>query len=150
MNPFRSAKKSNVSHVESVPVIQEPLEVLCQGDSEMYEALGNFLYIEPERQLPQIGTTEQQVQRASDAMARGDSLVARVDFETAARIEMYKGNMEKVKTFLEKAQELRDARGEGSRLILISNLERAMEIAAQYYHQVSRPKAEKKSLLVMG
>jgi hypothetical protein len=115
----------------------------------MYEALSNFLFIEPGR-LPQIGTTEQQVQKASDAMARGDSLVARVDFEIAARIEMYKGNMEKVKTFLRKAQEVSDARGEGSRVILISNLERAMEIAAQYYHQVSPMKAEEKSLLVMA
>ena len=148
MNFLHRKKKTNDRNAEQVPVAGDRLNELCQGDSRLHKALSNFLLLEPQRQLPFLGTAEDFAKKASSALARNNPIEARTDFETAARIEIYNGNIEKVKTFLEKAQGLPDKYGEESRLTLLANLERAIEIAAQYFHNKPVPVEVEKTILV--
>jgi hypothetical protein len=48
---------------------------------------------------------------------------------------MYSGDREKVAVLLERAQHITGAGGEEHRRILLSNLDRATEIAREYYSQ---------------
>ncbi len=109
---------------------------LCHGDREMYDTMNHFLLLRPEEQILQIGALEQLVQKASQAMERGDPIVARVNLEIAARIEIYKGHKEIVRNLLEKAQNLRNMDEVQRReRTLLSNLDKAMTIAEEYYRK---------------
>lgn len=153
MNFFtKKARHITTSHdTETKPVVQDPLLGLCQGDSELYDTMSNFLLLRPEEQIPIMGTTERLIQKANEAIAENDSIVARTNLEIAARIEIYKGNVEKVRTLLEKASSLSEGSALQRERTLLSNLQRAMQIAEQYYHQngqLSIQKQEEEPLLV--
>ena len=138
MNLIRRGREA-AAKTEPTPVAQDSLSVLCQGDEELHYAMSYFLYLKPEEQIARIGAPELQVQTAMEAMERGDRTMAVVDYETAARIELYRGNKENVRMYLEKAQGLQDGDGRERLATLLSNLEKVMTIAKRYYRQDDTP-----------
>ncbi|MGH2639557.1 MAG: hypothetical protein ACRDF4_09810 [Rhabdochlamydiaceae bacterium] len=50
----------------------------------------NFLLLYPESQISELGETTSLIQLGNAAAASGNKLVARVDYETAAGIEMFR------------------------------------------------------------
>ena len=98
-----------------------------------------FLYLKPEEQIALIGATDLQTRKAAEAIERGDRTMAVVDYETAARIELYRGNKENVRIYLERAQGLQDGDGQERLVVLLSNLEKVMTIAKRYYRQDDTP-----------
>ncbi len=144
----RRRKAALAQKAESERTVQDPLLILSHGDREMYDAMSRFLLLKPEEQIPQLGSTEQLLQKSNEAIGKGDLTVARVDLETATRIEMYNGNAEKVKTLLNKALDLHENLAHEKELrILLSNLDQAMRIAKEYYKGKS-PKLEQNPALV--
>ena len=137
MNLFRRGKAA--AKTEPTPVGQDSLSILCQGDEELHYAMSYFLYLKPEEQIALIEATELQVQKATEAIERGDRTTAVVDYETAARIELYRGNRENVRMYLEKARDLQDGDGRERLSTLLSNLENVMAIAKRYYHHGDAP-----------
>ena len=92
----------------------EPVQLLVQSNSSrlkdivannrgLYFAMQNFLIISPERQIPQLGGVSLLVARGDAAKAVGKNLEARVDYETAARIEIFKQNKENARNCLKLA-----------------------------------------------
>ena len=139
----RREKKTSEAQAEAVP--QDALSVLCQGDEKLHDAMSYFLYLRPEEQIVRLGTTERLTQKATEEVGRGDLLSARVDYADAAWVELYRGNKENVKLFLEKALSLGNgdglARPSAPRLnTLLFNLEKVMSIAQRYYSQNNIPR----------
>jgi hypothetical protein len=137
-------EKKATPRVQTAAVPQDTLSVLCQGDEQLHSAMSYFLYLRPEEQFARLGTTEQLVQRATEAMGSGDLVRARVDYADAAWIELYKGNKANVKLFLEGALGLHDVDGPGMlstlRLnTLLLKLEKVISIAQRYYNQNNIP-----------
>ena len=142
---WRRGKKRASPKVQAAAVVQDSLSALCEGDEKLHDAMSYFLYLRPEEQIARLGTTEQLSQKATEEIGRGDLLRARVDYTDAAWVELYRGNKENVKLYLEKALGLEDgnglARPSAPRLnTLLLNLEKVMSIAQRYYGQNNIPK----------
>ena len=115
----------------------DPLLTLSHGDQELSDAMSFLLFVRPREQASQLGTTEELLQRAKEEAGKGELTKARIDLETAARIEMYKGDTEKVRMLLNKALEIHDQAAQKREQAVLSNLDKAMMIAMEYYHQSS-------------
>ena len=137
MKLFRRGKAA--AKTEPTTAAQDSLSILCQGDEELHYAMSYLVYLKPEEQIALIGATELQVQNAAEAIERGDRTTAVVDYETAARIELYRGNKENARMYLEKAQGLQDGNGRKRLSTLLSNLEKVMTVAKRYYRQDDPP-----------
>ena len=131
---------------EETPAIEDRLTTLCRGDERMHKALSNFLLLRPEEQISQLGPTEALILRA-DSTEKSNPIIARANLETAARIELYKGDREKVKLLLERVQRL-GTDGEAERETIISDLDYAMSIAREYYHQEQPSKIEESPISI--
>lgn len=64
----------------------------------------NFLIISPQKQIPQPGRVSLLIAKGDAAKSIGKNLEARVDYETAARIEIFKQNKESARNCLELAE----------------------------------------------
>ena len=147
MNLFGRRKRESTQEPEARTAVKDRLTILCHGDEKMREAISNFLLLRPEEQIFQLGPTEALIRRA-DSTEKSDPIIARVNLETAARIEMYKGDREKVKILLERAQHLGRTGGEGNRQTLLSDLDKAMSIAREYYNHKQPTKVEENPITI--
>jgi hypothetical protein len=90
-------KKDEVRSEKSQESRSERLKDLCEGNGSLYEAIQNFLLLDPKSQIPQLGETDSLIQKGNMAVANGRKVEARVDFETAARIEIFRLNREETR-----------------------------------------------------
>jgi hypothetical protein len=139
---IRRRKRAQLNTQISGGITEDSLLMLCRNDQETYDAMGHFLLIEPEQEMNYVGTTQDLLQRSEEAIRRGDQTSARVNFEILARIEMYKGDAAKVRTLLKRAIALHDVLSETREIFLLSNLEKCMMIAKEYYHQAKDSELE--------
>ena len=147
MNLFGRSKRKSAQESEDMSVVQDRLAVLCGGDEKLHEALSNFLLLRPEEQISQLGPTEALIRRA-DSTEKSNPIIARVNLETAARIEMYKGDQETVRVLLQRAQHLSGMGGEENRQTILSDLDKAMEIAREYYRLKQPMKVEESTITI--
>jgi hypothetical protein len=82
------------------------LKGLVTNNQRMYYALQNFLLVAPERQIPRLGEVSLLLARGDAFRAKGNNMAARVDYETAAKIEIYKQNKDSARNCLVRAQEV--------------------------------------------
>ena len=82
------------------------LKGLVANNQRMYYALQNFLLGAPDRQIPLLGEVSLLLARGDAFRAKGNSMAARVDYETAAKIEIYKQNKESARNCLVRAEEV--------------------------------------------
>ncbi len=98
-NPFRLGQRL------------EPFQLLAQSHSsrlkdivvdnqKMYFAMQNFLITSPERQIHLLDGVSSLVAKGNAAMAVGKNIEARLDFETAARIEIFEQHKESARKCL--------------------------------------------------
>jgi hypothetical protein len=92
----------------------EPVQLLVQSNSSrlkdivannqgLYFAMQNFLIISPERQVPLLDGVGILVAKGDAAKSVGKNLEARADYETAARIEIFRQNKESARNCLKLA-----------------------------------------------
>jgi hypothetical protein len=99
---------------ETVQLQEQPndptsrLKDLVGNNQKMYEAMGTFLLASPERQIPQLGKVNSILAKGDLARANGKNMEARVDYETAAKIEIYKQNKDSARSCLISADEVSD------------------------------------------
>jgi hypothetical protein len=82
------------------------LKGLVANNQRMYYALQSFLLVAPERQIPRLGEVSLLLARGDAFRANGNNMAARVDYETAAKIEIYKQNKDSARNCLVRAQEV--------------------------------------------
>jgi hypothetical protein len=110
------------------------LKSLVKTD-EMYFALEYFLLGDPERQISQLGDTETLMHEGNEAKTKNENVSARTNYETAAKLEIYKGNKDAARRCLLMAQEVTDRDDKRFRLMttLIDNMDEAISVAKSYY-----------------
>lgn len=125
----------------------DTLKNLCGNDREMYEALSNFLFLDPRGYEKNVDTMSRLMQRGNDDLTNAHRLRARVSFEGAARLALYYQDREAVENALKLAEEASEEKSETRHRMhetLLTNLGRALSIANEYYKYKYRPSVTEK------
>jgi hypothetical protein len=136
MNVFhRAPKLQTVTLQASVPQrALSPLASLASEDPKMYSAMQNFLIIDPERQIPLLDNVDTLLVKGNAAKAEGNNMTARVDYEVAAKIEIYKQNMESARNFLVLAESVSDRKLEhfGYQTTMLADMDKVFRVSMAY------------------
>lgn len=109
------------------------LRELTAGDQKLYDALGHYFLADPRRQIEQLGTPEDLALKAKDALSKGDKASAFIDYDYAAKIEIYNGNAENAKKYIQLADTLTGKPDEHERhQTLLANMDKAIEYSREY------------------
>lgn len=110
MNNFfhRATKQEAITLQRVLPDEASSLRLkgLVANNQRMYFALQNFLLGAPDRQIPLLGEVSLLLARGDASRAKGNNMAARVDYETAAKIEIYKQNKDSARNCLVRAEEV--------------------------------------------
>jgi len=129
-------RKSEQEAQAGAELATDPLNELCAGDEELHTALGYFLLHEPERQIPILGAVNDLIAEAEAALAQGNRLKARINFETAAKIAIYEQDEDSAKKLLTRANEISESELPlKMHQKLLSELGNVMKIAKTYYER---------------
>jgi hypothetical protein len=143
MTLFGNKKKPEGALQVPVQVVKKDiLRDQVPNDEKMYLALQTFLLGDPARQLLMLGSVDSLLTKGDEDKAKGNNWRARINYETAAKIEIYKNNKEDAEKFLRLAEGLTDS-NEANRVILrtlLENMDRVMEISKQYYASLAHQK----------
>ncbi len=129
----------NKRKAEATKQIQEQspkkltLKDLVPNDEKMYLAMQTFLLGDPERQLPMLGSTDSLLAKGDQDKANGEKLRARMSYETAAKIEIYKQNKDGAEKCLRLAKEVTE--NEDRRALLetmLANMDEVLRISKLY------------------
>ena len=130
------------------------LKDLCHGDEDLFKVMENFLMFEPQSQISLLGGAESLIQKGNIAMEQGNKFEARVLYETAAKIEIFRANKENARKYLLLAETATEKeRDKKYHAILLQNLDRVLEISRAYYGrepipaEQTRPTTEKTILV---
>jgi|SRR5579872_7387580 len=136
MNFFhRSPKLQTITLQASVPQrAVSPLASLITDDPKMYVALQNFLIIDPERQIPLLDDVNTLLVKGDAAKAGGNNMTARVDYEVAAKIEIYKQNKVSATNFLLLAESVSDRKLQhfGYQATMLADMDKVLGISKAY------------------
>lgn len=119
------------------------LKALVSTD-EMYYAMENFLLGNPERQFRLLGDFESVLNAADEAKVSDDPLGARANYETAAKLNLYKQNKEGLRKCLILAQEVTEETDKHFRFqtTILDNIDEALRVAKTYYDKVPGAKED--------
>src|SRR4029077_13525381 len=112
----------------------ERLKQLVQND-DLYEAMENFLLGDPQNQIQQLGAPELIIAKSSAKADQGENLIARAEFETAAKIAIYEQKTDLVRNSLELASKVTNQNDQHARMqkTILEDLNEVMQIADDYY-----------------
>jgi hypothetical protein len=104
----------------------------------MYLAIEYYLLGDPKRQIEQLGDIDGILKRGDEAKQNNDSTKARYSYETAAKIELYRGEKESLRKFLILAQEVTSETDKYSKFqqTILDNIDETLRIAKEYYNTV--------------
>ena len=109
------------------------LRELTAGNQKLYDALGHYFLADPRRQIEQLGSPQELEVKAKDALSKGDKSSAFIDYDYAAKIEIYKGNGENAIKYIQEADALTEKPDEHERhQTLLSNMDKAIEYSREY------------------
>jgi hypothetical protein len=144
MTFFGSKKKTPKQAMQQVVVTPSSrLKDFIPNDEKMFAALQNFLLADPERQVAMLGTTDGLLAKGDAAKAKGDKLVARMNYETAAKIEIYKQNKDSAEKSIRLATEV-TAESDPHRaayVAMLGNMDEVLRISKLYSDSVSHRKS---------
>jgi|SRR5579872_4242214 len=136
MNIFhRSQKLETVTLQARVPSGEHsPLASLASEDPKMYVALQNFLITDPDRQIPLLDDVHTLLVKGDAAKAGGNNMTARVDYEIAAKIEIYRQNKESATNFLVLAESVSDRKLEhyGYQETMLADMDKVLRVSMAY------------------
>jgi hypothetical protein len=141
MTLFGNGKKnSRAVIVEPNPIPKSiSLRDLVPNNEKLYEAMQTFLLGDPKRQLPLLGSTDSLLIKGDQEKSSGDNSRARFDYETAAKIELYRRNKETFEKFLRLASSVTENGDRDKAFLetLIANEDEALRISKEYYGKKS-------------
>jgi hypothetical protein len=112
----------------------ERLRDLVPND-EIYEAMENFLLGDPENQIQLLGDPNEILAKADEAKGKGEDLIARAQYETLAKIAIYKQDRRLAQKSLELAGTATNPsdRHANMQKSILANLDQVIRIARDYY-----------------
>jgi hypothetical protein len=113
------------------------LHELAPND-EMYDAMENFLLGDPKGQIETLGSEAVVIERGDSAKSGGHGLIARAEYETAAKIAIYNQNKEAAVKALNLAMEVTDSTTQhwNFQKTILAEIDEFLRIARDYYSTV--------------
>jgi hypothetical protein len=136
-NFFHRANNKEAARLQRVVVDQTSslkLKSLVANNQKMYFALQKFLLAGGEKQISQLGDVSLILARGDASKAKGNYMAARVDYETAAKIEIYKQNKDNARNCLVRAEEVSE-RGQSHhefQEMMLANMDEVLRISKAY------------------
>lgn len=127
LDRFRRKKREQKVLLKEETVITD-LEKLCADDKESYEALREVMLLDPRKVETSLADT---VKMAGEFEKQGDTLKAKIWYEIAGGLAIYKGDLAKVKEYFGKCQKL----SPNSTYPILKNAEKAVKKAQEYYQK---------------
>jgi hypothetical protein len=124
---FRKKKKEEIPAKKNIEETITDLERICGKNREVYDSLYETMLLDPRK----IGTPiEDAVKRAERFEKEGEKLRAIVWYKIAGGLAIYEGDVEKVKKYFRKCEEL-----SGKSYSILENPEEAVAKAQEYYRE---------------
>jgi len=127
---FFNRKKKEEKKVEAVVRQPSELEILCGGDKKVYLALFDTLLLKPP---PKEFSIKGALEEARQKEEAGDILGVGLCYLLAGQISLFNGDVEGVKTYFGRYQELT---GKKLTILDLGIPERAVEVAKVYYQKL--------------
>jgi hypothetical protein len=132
------------NHSETVQPQKQPdqptsrLKLVVGNNEKMYEAMGTFLLASPEFQIPRLGEVNSHLAKGDKARANGNNMEARVEYETAAKIGIYKQDKESARSCLISADEVseKEERNHNFHETMLADMDEVMRISKAYQSPV--------------
>lgn len=114
---------------------------IVSDDHRFYDAIENFLLADPAREIPELGDPSAFVAKADRFRDEGDNMMARVGYETAAKIEIYNQNKQRAEECITLANEVTDPHDKHHEFqrTLLSDMDRVLGVAREYYSGLPTP-----------
>src|SRR2546425_12531749 len=107
------------------------LRELCGGDDDLFSAMSRLMFLDPKKILIPL---DRVLSEAQDYEAQGNKLRAEVGYRIAGGISLYKGDLDGVKKYFEKAASFAgDSHPEYQAILKRSD--EAVSIARKYYDE---------------
>jgi hypothetical protein len=123
---FGKGKKKSKASKETMRDLTG-LEQICGSDREAYEALSPVMFLDPRKVDVSM---KEAVDNAKKADKEEDVSRARMWYEVAGGLAIYEGNTKKVMEYYGEAE-----RVTGEKYLILSDLEKAVAKAQEYYKQ---------------
>lgn len=121
----KKEKKEEEIKVKNVEITTE-LEQLCDDDKETCEALLNTMFLDPRKIEVSM---KEAAEKAKNLEKAKDLLRAKVWYEVAGGLAIYKGNIKKVTEYFKKCEKLSPE----TKYPILKNPEKAVVKAQEYY-----------------
>lgn len=130
LDRFRKKKTEEQTLTKKAKEVKEAtdLEKICVDDKESYEALRESMFLDP-RKLDV--SMKDSVEKAKSFEKQGKKVEARIWYEVAGGLAIYKGDVEKVKKYFSKCKEL----SPNSAYPILEIPEKAVGKAQEYYRK---------------
>jgi hypothetical protein len=143
MTLFGSKRKSETANQLQEQVPKKPtLKDLVPNDQKMYLALQTFLLGDPVRQLPMLGSTDSLLAKGDQERAKGEISKARMNYDTAIKMEIFKQNKDIVEKIIRLAEQVTNEQDPHRQLLetMLGNLDEVLRISKLYYISVAHRK----------
>ena len=109
-------------------------------DGALYRAMEFFLLLNPEEQALRLGEPDALKLSADEAKASGNHLLARINYESAAKIALFRQNRTQFTSMVSLADQVTPADQEFAALhrTLLRETDAAMRVARDYYGELTR------------
>ncbi|GEM_PF-6454433 len=112
------------------------LKTLCDSDSQLLDAAMFVIMLEPSRQIPQLGGEDTLIKRANSFEENSDSIMARVNYETLARISFYRSRADEAKQYITKCEKLAESGRREKYQYILQNFDRVFSVVKRFYQSV--------------
>jgi len=127
LDKLRRRKEKQKESMKQETAVSD-LDRICADDKECYEALRGTMYLHPRK----LGISSADAEKKAKVFEKqGDTLEAKVWYETAGRLAIYEGDVAKVKKYFGKCAEL----SPNSVYPILRNPEKAVKKAQEYYQK---------------
>lgn len=133
----------NEKEIKIIEKTNERLRDLAPND-RIYEAMENFLLGDPENQIQLLGTKDEILGKGDEAKNKGEDLIARAQYETMAKVAIYKQDSELARKSLDLAAQVTDPSDRHARMqkTIQNNMDQVINIARDYYRTKEKIVAE--------
>jgi len=116
------------------------LESFIKDDPALLEAMEFFLLLRPEDSTLELGEPGSLKVRGDEARAAGDDVTARILYESAAKIALYRQRKDEFRDLLALAGEVTAPgdRFDGFHRTLLRELDEAVRVAGEFYRELGR------------
>lgn len=107
------------------------LKSIVGDNQQMYDAMENFLLGSP-KEMRLLGEVSSLLIKGDAAKAAGDNIGARVDYETAAKIEIYNQNKDGASNCIAQAEEVSESKHHEFQETMLANMDEVLRISKAY------------------